>query len=275
MKRTFPCLVAALLLLCLPQCKSNYPRCDQNADCQSRGEVCVDGQCQECADTDHCREKYPQEGRTCVSGRCELPVQCQKDGDCASLGANLVCIAGACVAPCRIDADCLDAGHCINHRCVAKACSLDADCGTNQQCVEHLCKNNSAASKAAAACAPTQAGDLVRLDMVFFEFNKYDLTDAAREQLASVLDCLRQAPTSLHLVIEGHCDDRGTQEYNLALGEKRAYAVANFFKQMGWMGPHLSIRSKGENEPLCQESTPECYARNRRVQFIQSADRSL
>jgi peptidoglycan-associated lipoprotein len=105
---------------------------------------------------------------------------------------------------------------------------------------------------------------------VQFEFNKYDLTSEARDQLNKAVECIKQAPRGFKLTVEGHCDDRGTQEYNLALGEKRAATVAKYLKTLGIDKKKLTPRSKGENEPLCTDQTEECWARNRRVQFLQS-----
>ena len=72
------------------------------------------------------------------------------------------------------------------------------------------------------------------------------------------------------IVVEGHCDERGTQEYNLALGEKRANTVKSYLKNLGIDTSRMNTRSKGENEPVCRRSSESCWADNRRVQFIQS-----
>ena len=90
--------------------------------------------------------------------------------------------------------------------------------------------------------------------------------------VGSLLDqaakCMKEAP-QVKVVVEGHGDERGTQEYNLALGEKRANAVKGYLKNLGVDNNRLGTRSKGENEPLCNESNESCWATNRRVQFIQ------
>jgi peptidoglycan-associated lipoprotein len=76
-----------------------------------------------------------------------------------------------------------------------------------------------------------------------------------------------QAHPDVQVVLEGHCDERGTNEYNLALGERRAEAVKRVLVALGIDESRLSIVSYGEERPVCGESTDECYAKNRRVQF--------
>ncbi len=275
MKRINLRFYAVLLAILLPQCKANYPRCDQDRDCAQRGEVCLNGQCQECREDAQCALRYPGQQRRCAEGRCEEAVQCHLDADCAAFGTNLICNAGACVQPCRSDTDCAGAATCRDHRCISRACDSDAACGANQLCRNNLCVLDRAAEKTAAKCRPALAGELVRLEPLFFDFDVFELNDAARIQLEEAVTCLRLAPASLHLVVEGHCDDRGTQEYNLALGERRAQAVVAYLKQLGIHGRQLTVRSKGENEPLCSEATETCYSRNRRVQFIQNPAAAL
>jgi peptidoglycan-associated lipoprotein len=76
-----------------------------------------------------------------------------------------------------------------------------------------------------------------------------------------------QAHPDVKVVLEGHCDERGTNEYNLALGERRVEAVRRVLVALGIEESRLSIISYGEERPVCVESTEECYAKNRRVQF--------
>jgi len=101
---------------------------------------------------------------------------------------------------------------------------------------------------------------------ILFDFDDYQLTDASRSALSETADCLRDFPA--RIVIEGHCDERGTQEYNLALGEKRASMVRSYLRTMGLDPTLLVTRSKGENEPVCNRATGSCYALNRRVEFL-------
>ncbi|HET6345073.1 MAG TPA: OmpA family protein [Myxococcota bacterium] len=258
-------------LLCASACKPTYPKCESDEHCQEKGEVCVNGQCQECRDESQCLAKYPNEKRECNDGRCDIKPECRTDPDCATLGAGLVCRTNKCVPECAQDADCGAAKKCVSQKCVAE-CSVDIDCGPGRTCSNGQCQDADAnATRVSANCRPMNpaSGDVIALDAVRFEFNQYDLTGEARDTLNRAIECLKQAPGNLKIVAEGHCDDRGTQEYNLALGERRAQAVTKYLKTMGIDTKRFSVRSKGENEPLCHDQTEDCWARNRRVQFIQ------
>ena len=68
--------------------------------------------------------------------------------------------------------------------------------------------------------------------------------------------------------IEGHCDERGTNEYNLALGDRRAESAKSFLEDMGIEAYRISTVSYGEERPLCTESNEECWSKNRRDQFV-------
>jgi peptidoglycan-associated lipoprotein len=98
---------------------------------------------------------------------------------------------------------------------------------------------------------------------VNFEYDVADLTDAARGILAKDADYMRQH-SSLRITVEGHADSRGTNEYNLALGERRASAVRDYLVGLGVAVARISIVSKGEEEPLCRDEIESCWAQNRR-----------
>ncbi|MBI4397163.1 MAG: OmpA family protein [Elusimicrobia bacterium] len=102
---------------------------------------------------------------------------------------------------------------------------------------------------------------------VYFDTNKTDLRDDARtalKQNAEVIKAvLRQVP-SAQVRIEGHCDERNTLEYNLALGEKRALAIKSFYSALGIGKKTLETISYGEERPVCQELNENCWGRNRR-----------
>jgi len=70
------------------------------------------------------------------------------------------------------------------------------------------------------------------------------------------------------LLIEGHCDERGTNEYNLALGERRAKATMNYLVSQGIQANRITIISYGEERPICTEKTEACWAKNRRANFL-------
>ncbi|HEX9970862.1 MAG TPA: peptidoglycan-associated lipoprotein Pal [bacterium] len=100
-----------------------------------------------------------------------------------------------------------------------------------------------------------------------FDYDKYDLTPEAREILANHARLLKENP-QVRLKIEGHCDERGTIEYNLALGENRAYAVKNYLVNYSINSNRLSTISYGKERPLDTRSAPEAWAKNRRAAFV-------
>ncbi len=100
-------------------------------------------------------------------------------------------------------------------------------------------------------------------DTVHFDYNKYDITDADRAMLQKQAAWLQQYP-SVRVTIEGHCDERGTREYNLALGARRANAVKEFLVSQGVSSARVDTISYGKERPICTESTEDCWAQNRR-----------
>lgn len=102
---------------------------------------------------------------------------------------------------------------------------------------------------------------------VFYEFDRYDLSADARATLRANADWLKSNP-SAKVEIEGHCDERGTNEYNLALGAKRAQAAREFLSTLGIPAERLSTISYGEEIPVCQEHSEDCWRKNRRARFV-------
>ncbi|MHB8709227.1 MAG: peptidoglycan-associated lipoprotein Pal [Desulfuromonadales bacterium] len=104
------------------------------------------------------------------------------------------------------------------------------------------------------------------LERVHFAYNQFTLDEAARITLEQNAVYLRNKPAE-KVVIEGHCDERGSDEYNLALGERRAVAAKNYLVSLGIAADRLSIISYGEEKPLVAESNEEAWAKNRRAEF--------
>ncbi len=100
-------------------------------------------------------------------------------------------------------------------------------------------------------------------DRVFFALDQYNLTAEAQATLRDQARWLRQYPDRL-LIVEGHADERGTREYNLALGERRANSVKDFLVAQGVDMRRLRVVSFGKERPVCGESTEACWAQNRR-----------
>ncbi len=102
---------------------------------------------------------------------------------------------------------------------------------------------------------------------IHFDFDKYNIQDAYRSELKSVAAWMRKN-SAAKLSIEGHCDERGTNEYNLALGDRRAKAVKDYIVSLGVPSSRIETISFGEEKPLCTEHTEECWAKNRRAHFV-------
>ena len=101
-------------------------------------------------------------------------------------------------------------------------------------------------------------------DRVFFAFDRSDITPESQQILARQADWLRRYP-NVTVTIEGHADERGTREYNLALGERRAQAVKNVLVAMGIPASRISTISYGKERPAVVGSSEEAYAQNRRA----------
>jgi peptidoglycan-associated lipoprotein len=219
-------------------------------------------------------------------------VGCDKDSQCTGSGGPRYCSQGQCVA-CRGDSDC-GSGACTSGRCEIEVAS-ECPCGVGQECVDSRCiavgeevavnavevdgpfcfgdlcegEQNTELVEVSVECLPmVGSDDILALSSIEFNFNDYELSEVAQEILAANADCLEQAP-DLTIVIEGHADERGTSEYNLGLGNERADAVRRYLSHLGVDTSRLEILSKGEEQPLCMESSEDCWGRNRRVDLIQ------
>lgn len=101
---------------------------------------------------------------------------------------------------------------------------------------------------------------------IFFEFDRAEIRDADRATLAKNADALKRFDF-LRVTVEGHCDERGTVEYNLALGERRARAAYDYLVSLGVPAARLKLVSYGKEVPACQASGEECWQKNRRAHF--------
>jgi len=103
-------------------------------------------------------------------------------------------------------------------------------------------------------------------NMIFFAFDSFELTPESREVLNSKADAMKKY-SLFTIVIEGHCDERGTSEYNLALGERRAKAAQEFLSQLGIPDSRMTIVSYGKERPLDPSKTESAWSKNRRDEF--------
>lgn len=124
---------------------------------------------------------------------------------------------------------------------------------------------------------PELAGDVVAayeyavkqglLGDIYFDFDKYELRPDARERLRKNADFMKEYPEFTY-GLEGHCDERGTNEYNLALGERRANAAKDYLTSLGVASSRVRTISYGEEKPFCMGHDESCWGRNRRGHFV-------
>jgi peptidoglycan-associated lipoprotein len=108
------------------------------------------------------------------------------------------------------------------------------------------------------------------LNEIHFDFDKYNIRPGDAKILDANAAWLKANASNL-VLIEGHCDERGTAEYNLALGERRAKSTMNYLVAQGVQANRITIISYGKERPVCTEHTEACWARNRRANFLTKA----
>ena len=117
---------------------------------------------------------------------------------------------------------------------------------------------------------PSEFSENSNLKDVFFDFDKYDIRADDAKTLDSNAGWLKSNANNL-VLIEGHCDERGTNEYNLALGERRAKATMNYLVSQGIQANRITIISYGKERPVCNEKSEGCWQKNRRAHFLVKA----
>jgi peptidoglycan-associated lipoprotein len=133
-----------------------------------------------------------------------------------------------------------------------KTCASDLDCGAKQLCLNNKCVDITADL---AECTNVR---------VHFPFNSDEIDGADKPQLDRSARCLK-ADHTLHVTIEGNADERGTEEYNMALGDRRARSVAGYLQSLGASQQQVATVSFGKENPECQEHDEACWAKNRRA----------
>src|SRR5215475_5979068 len=108
------------------------------------------------------------------------------------------------------------------------------------------------------------------LNDAFFDFDQSDLREDARSTLATDAQWLKKHP-SVQVLIEGHCDERGTAAYNLALGDRRANAAKEYLVSLGIDASRIKTISYGKERPFCTESSESCWQKNRRAHLVITA----
>ena len=105
---------------------------------------------------------------------------------------------------------------------------------------------------------------------MYFDYNEAAIRDDGRAPLQKDADWLKRW-TSTQVTIEGHCDARGSAQYNLGLGSRRATAVKDYLVSLGVPVTRITVVSKGKEQPFCTEQTESCWQQNRRGHFIVTA----
>jgi peptidoglycan-associated lipoprotein len=103
----------------------------------------------------------------------------------------------------------------------------------------------------------------------YFDYDKADLRPDARTALSTTADFLKKNP-SIKVTVEGHCDERGSTEYNLGLGDRRANAVKQYIVSLGIAADRVNVVSFGKEKPFCMESNEACWQQNRRGHFVRA-----
>jgi peptidoglycan-associated lipoprotein len=194
--------------------------------------------------------------------------ECKTSKDClAQEGYGKVCVDGRC-QECGADSDCQAGFVCRSNKCVPKPqCQGDADCGPGQRCENERCVAAQRAETPAAPAAPSVPAECADSSTftIHFGFDKSTLTPESQGTLQKLATCLKRAPAK-KVLVQGHCDERGTTQYNIALGARRAEAARKYLGDLGAPGG-IDTVSFGKEKPICTDSSETCWAKNRRDEF--------
>jgi len=209
--------------------KSKAPGCKTDKECKG-GKVCAANKCVECNTDDQCPK-----GKHCSANACIAKAQCEHDDQCAP---GQVCQAGACKA-CAADAECGPGGTCQAGSCKRpKKCAKDDECADDEDCKDGLCHK---------ASAPITDG-VCPLSTVYFGFDSAGIEASERDRLDANNACITKTKGK-NVFLVGHTDTSGTEEYNIALSERRAQSVADYLARLGTDPARMQVVPKGETEP--------------------------
>jgi peptidoglycan-associated lipoprotein len=173
---------------------------------------------------------------------------CQNDSQCHE---GEFCVNGTC-QQCRPDeSDCPSGQRCVQGRCETPEgyCSGNSDCPDGQEC-----RNNQCVVRSTATNETDLDNGGCQLSPIYFEYDSSDLDPRARDALSADAQCIQQREMS-SVTLVGHCDPRGTEEYNLALGERRAQTVRTYLGNLGVDTGRVNTTSMGEEMAEDDEST--------------------
>jgi peptidoglycan-associated lipoprotein len=175
-------------------------------------------------------------GERCSAGACIAAPECTRDDQCPS---GQVCQASKCKA-CASDGDCGPGGTCNAGACLrANKCAKDENCADDEDCVNGFCKKAGAASNDPGACP---------MSTVYFGFDDSSIQQSERDRLDANATCIEKTKGKA-VYLMGHTDTSGTEEYNIALSERRAQSVADYLSRLGSDPARLQVVPKGETEP--------------------------
>jgi peptidoglycan-associated lipoprotein len=193
-----------------------------------------------------CGAKYPKcdtdenchAGEYCVDGQCQ---ECREDAHC---GPGKACNAGRCEE-------------------ITGYCTTDDACGVNERCERNRCVTQGPTIERAG---PTDATPSCNLAPVYFEFDAAELDSNARNAISANVRCIKERAIQA-VQLTGHTDPRGTEEYNLALSDRRALSVKRYMVSLGLAEDR--IRSTGVGEEMAEGQDEAGYRRDRRVDFAE------
>jgi len=291
-------LAFAVSALALAACTPDYPKCKTDEHCKTRPTPktdkllwCVNGMCVECRDKADCPE-----GHDCVANACkEIPGYCSPSKPCP---AGQVCRNNRCGPECSAEFPCPAGQKCENNRCVPDwECSDTQPCPPGKVCKDHKCVAESECSPAKPCpkgkeCKDGKCEDIAgycdetkpcppgekcvnnrcekeevkcEFTPIYFDFDKSNIREDQKASLEKNVECLKKMGDK-KWVLEGHCDERGTNEYNIALGERRWKSVRDALKAAGVPEDRVEGISYGEERPVCKEHNEDCWQKNRRVE---------
>jgi peptidoglycan-associated lipoprotein len=234
----------------LTGCPPKNGECSSTDDCKGQSgyenDVCVAGKCQECGADSDCKP-----GFLCQANKCQPKPECSQNADC---GAGKECSAGKCVTAaggCKSNSDC-PGGKCLAGACrPSNACNADTDCTGGQTCQGGTCAE------------PPQC----QLERIHFGFNESTLDESAQSTLKANAECILKRKLSVEL--QGNADERGTEEYNLHLGERRATAAKGYLQKLGVDAGKMKTISFGKERPVNPGHDEAAWSENRRVDVVE------
>ena len=231
----------------LAGCGPEYPNCDTDEDCKEvqPDEWCVNNLCVKCRNDDDCLV-----GQECREGSCrDIPGYCDAEHRCPM---GQVCRDNRC-SPCLSDEECGPDMMCQNGTCVPRPqCDANNPCPAGEECINGYCR-------------PIPAPPECQFTSIFFDYNKDNVRSDQRDAARADRTCMGEHNRTLNLT--GYCDQRGSEEYNMALGQRRADAVRRYLINLGVSSSSIGgTYSRGKTEARnCYDEG--CWQQDRRVDF--------